>query len=53
MNEFLKWDDLVFNKADKGGAIVIQEVKNYIEKANRKLNNENYCKKLTRTHKNY
>ena len=35
INEFSKRDDLVFTKADKGGATVILHVENYIEKANK------------------
>ena len=52
INEFSKRDDLVFTKADKGGATVILGIKNYIEKANKELNNEYYYND-TRTHKNY
>ena len=46
INEFSKRDDLVFTKADKGGATVILGIKNYIEKANKELNNEYYYKEL-------
>ena len=45
INKFSK-HDLVFTKIAKGGAAVILDVENYIEKANIELNNENYCKKL-------
>ena len=46
INEFLKRDDLVFTKVDKGGATVKLVVENYIEKENKELNNENYHKKF-------
>ena len=45
MNKFSKRDDLVFTKADKGGVTVMVDVENYIEKANKELNNEHYYKK--------
>ena len=45
MIEFFNRDDLVFTKADKGGAAIILDVENYIQKA-KELNNENYQKKL-------
>jgi len=37
-------DDIVITNADKGGAVVIQDVKNYIEEANRQLNNTVFYK---------
>ena len=37
---------MVFTEADKGGATVILDVENSIEKPNKELNNENYYKKL-------
>ena len=46
MNEFSKQDDLVCTKEDKGGAIVILDVKDYIEKANKELKDENYYKRI-------
>ena len=49
MKIILKWisklEDLVFTKADKGGATVILDVEEYIEKANKWLKDENYTKK--------
>ena len=47
MNEFSKQDDLVCTKEDKGGAIVILHVQNCTEKANKKLSNNNYYKKIS------
>ena len=47
INKFSKPEDLVFTKADKGGAIVILEVGDYIEKADKELKDENYYKKLS------
>ena len=46
ISEFSKREDLVFTKADKGGAIVILDVKDYIEKANKELKDENYYKRI-------
>lgn len=40
--EFWKQDDLVFTKANKGAATTILDFKNYIEQANKELNNKNY-----------
>ena len=34
---FSKREDLVFTKADKGGATVILDVEDYVEKANKEL----------------
>lgn len=42
MYEFWKQDDLVFTKANKGAAATILDFKNYIEQANKELNNKNY-----------
>lgn len=39
-------EDLIFAKADKGGATVKLDVENYIEKANEELDNEDYCNKF-------
>ena len=36
-------DDIVITNTDKGGAVVIMDVKNYVEECERQLNNtENY-----------
>lgn len=40
--EFWKQDDLVFTKANNGAAKTTLDFKNYIEQANKELNNKNY-----------
>ena len=54
MSEFSKREDLVFTKADKGGATVILDIEDYIQKANKELKDENYYKRISHdpTHKN-
>ena len=47
ISEFSKREDLVFTKADKGGAIVILDLEDYIEKANKELKDEIYYKKIS------
>ena len=47
LNELQKRDDLIIPNADKGGAVVIMDVKDYIDEAKRQLDNENCYKKLT------
>ena len=47
ISEFSKQEDLVFTKADKGGATVILHVEDYIEKANKELKDENYYKRIS------
>ena len=43
MKELNERDDIIIIKADKGGAVVIVDVKDYIKEAERQLNNtENY-----------
>ena len=42
-----KRDDIIITKADKGGAVVIVEVDDYIQEANRQLDNNEFYKKLT------
>ena len=45
MKELTKREDIIITKADKGGALVIVDVKYYIKEAERQLNNtENYKK---------
>ena len=39
--------DLVITKADKGGAIVIMDVDDYVAEANRQLSDSKFYKKLT------
>ena len=43
---FQNRDDVVITKADKGGAVVIQDVTDYINKANRQLNDVDFYKKM-------
>ena len=42
-----KRDDTIITKADKGGAVVIVDVNDYIQEANRQLDNKEFYKKLT------
>ena len=45
MKEISEWQDIIIPKADKGGAVVIVDVKGYIKEAEQQLNNtENYWK---------
>ena len=44
---FSKREDLVFTKADKGGATVILDVEDYVEKANKELKDKIYYKKIS------
>ena len=45
MKELSEREDVIITKADKGGAVVIVDVKDYIKEAERQLNNtENYRK---------
>ena len=39
-------DDIVITKADKGGATVIVNVKDYVQEANRQLQDAQYYRKL-------
>ena len=39
-------DDIIISKADKGGAVVIQDVESYIAEANRQLGDTEYYKKV-------
>ena len=47
MEELRIRDDLIFTKADKGGALVIMDVKDYVSEANRQLDDEQFYRKLT------
>ena len=40
-------EDIIITKADKGGAVVIMDVNDYINEANRQLDNTEFYKKLT------
>ena len=45
MKELSEREDIIISKADKGGAVVIVDVTDYIKEAERQLNNtENYRK---------
>ena len=46
MEELRKRDDLIFSKADKGGALVIMDVDDYIKEANRQLDDTEFYRKL-------
>ena len=41
-----KRNDIIITKADKGGRVVILDIKGYIDKANRQLNNTNNYEQL-------
>ena len=47
MDNLKNRDDIVITKADKGGAVVINGVTEYIKEANRQLSDKNFYKKLT------
>ena len=40
--------DIIITKADKGGAVVFMDVKNYINEAHRQLNNKDHYKILNK-----
>ena len=42
-----KRDYIIITEADKGGAVVIVDVDDYIQEANRQLDNKEFYKKLT------
>lgn len=46
MDELRKRDDLIFTKADKGGALVIMDVNDYIREAHRQLEDTQFYKRL-------
>ena len=46
MEELKLRDDLVITKADKGGAVVIMDVDDYVKEANRQLDDSTFYKKL-------
>ena len=47
LQNLTKRDDIIITKADKGGAVVIVDVDDYIQEANRQLDNKEFYKKLT------
>ena len=56
MKELATRDDIIISKADKGGAVVIQDVDDYIQEANRQLGNNEFYRQvdhdLTKEHTN-
>ena len=46
LNELQLREDLIFTKADKGGALVIMDVQDYIQEAERQLSDKKTYKKL-------
>ena len=46
MEDLQKREDLVITKADKGGAVVVQDVQNYIKEADRQLSDKKFYKIL-------
>ena len=54
LNNLKKREDIIITKADKGGAVVILNVEDYLKEANRQLDNTEFYKKivhdLTETH---
>ena len=40
-------DDIIVTKADKGGAVVVQDVQRYIKEAERQLQDQSFYKKLS------
>ena len=55
LSELAASNDIIISNADKGGAAVIQDVKDYIKEAETQFNNNQYYKKLntppTNTHR--
>ena len=41
-------EDVVITKADKGGAVVFQDVSDYINETNRQLNDQNFYAKCSK-----
>ena len=48
MDDLAGRDDIIISKADKGGAVVIQDVDDYIQEANRQLGNSEFYRKVDR-----
>ena len=46
MNDLKEREDIVVTKADKGGAIVINDVNDYVDEANRQLSNRKFYKRV-------
>lgn len=48
LEELKERNDIIITNADKGGAVVIQDTKDYVEEANRQLNDTNFYKRCER-----
>ena len=48
MKDLSTRDDIIISKADKGGAVVIQDLDDYLAEANRQLENTEFYKKVDR-----
>ena len=48
MKELSDHTDIIITKADKGGAVVFMDIKNYINEAHRQLNNKDHYKILNK-----
>ena len=46
LENLMKKEEIVITKADKGGAVVVQDVTDYVKEANRQLADTNFYKKL-------
>ena len=46
LEDLKKRTDIVITNVDRGGAVVIQDVKDYIKEANKQLNNRTYYQKM-------
>ena len=49
LQNLCKRDDIIITKADKGGVVVIVDVDDYVQEANRQLENKEFYNKLTKT----
>ena len=47
LQNLYKREDIIITKADKGGAAVIVDVADYVQEANRQLDNKEFYKKTT------
>ena len=47
LQDLKEMDNIIITKADKGGAVVIQDVGAYIQEANRQLSDANFYRKLS------
>ena len=49
LQNLCKRDDIIITKADKGSVVVIVDVDDYVQEANRQLENKEFYNKLTKT----